>query len=241
MTRRKKIFLILAVVILVPPILGYGLLALMNSRTFQFFGGLTSRVHTQQKIVALTFDDGPTRDNTEAILNVLSEEHVPATFMLIGEEIHKNPLQAKQIVAAGHQIGNHSYSHQRMIFKSTAFYRDEIQKTDAEIRAAGFKGEIVFRPPFGKKLIGLPEYLASENRKTVMWDIEPESYPSVAVSTDAITHYTVEHTQPGSMILLHAMYAGGEKSRNALKPLIEQLKSKGYEFVTVSELIKHNN
>lgn len=238
MSRAKKITIVTVIAITTLTFVSFGILTLINSRTLQLFGGLIDHAQTQHKVVALTFDDGPTPGNTEEILDTLARENVIATFMLIGDQIRQYPDQAKKIVAAGHQIGNHSYTHQRMVFKPMSFYREEVEKTDAEIRATGYTQEIVFRPPFGKKLFGLPLYLSQHHRKTIMWNIEPESYSEVATSTDNIVRYTVDNTQPGSIILLHGMYATGQKSRDAIGPIIEQLKAKGYEFVSVSDLIK---
>ncbi len=110
----------------------------MNARKFQLFGGITDQVETKQKVVALTFDDGPTK-NVDKILPLLDQYHVKATFFLIGNEIEKNPVEAKKIVSAGHQIGNHTYSHQRMVFKSPSYIKAEIEKTDKLIREAGFR------------------------------------------------------------------------------------------------------
>lgn len=91
-----------------------GLIALWqisHSPTFQFFGRLTPRVNTSQKVVALTFDDGPTPEATSLILSALDEGHVRATFFVTGAELEKNMVEGKRIVAAGHELGNHSYSH----------------------------------------------------------------------------------------------------------------------------------
>ena len=108
----------------------------MNSRTYQLFGGLTKQVETHQKVVALTFDDGPA-DNTNQILSLLEEYNTKATFFLIGAEIEKFPEEARRIAEEGHQIGNHTYSHNRMIFKTPSYYKDEIEKTDQLIQNTG--------------------------------------------------------------------------------------------------------
>lgn len=239
MPRVTKIALITGCVVTLLLLAGFGLWQLMKSRTFQLFGGLTNRVTTQNKVVALTFDDGPTPGYTDEILATLAKEEVTATFMLIGREIHQHPGEAKKIVAAGHQIGNHSYTHQRMVLKPASFYQTEIEQTDAEIRNAGYTGEIVFRPPYGKKLYGLPHYLSAHERKTVTWDVEPESDSKIASSTEAIVRHTVDNTKPGSIILLHSMYSTGQKSRNAIGPIIRQLKAKGYTFVNITNLLAH--
>jgi peptidoglycan/xylan/chitin deacetylase (PgdA/CDA1 family) len=103
-----------------------GTYKLMNSSTLQLFGGLTEQVETNQKVVALTFDDGPTK-NVNQILPLLDKYNAKATFILIGEEIEKCPEGAEKIAEAGHQIGNHTYSHNRMVFKTTSYKGQDIR------------------------------------------------------------------------------------------------------------------
>jgi chitin deacetylase len=208
-----------------------------NSRTFQFFGEIVPRVQTSEKLVALTFDDGPTPGFTNEILRILKEEDVKATFFLIGGELEKHADEGKKIVSEGHEIGNHTYSHVRMILVTPSFVKEEIEKTDELIRSIGYQRTTHFRPPYGKKLFALPFYLSQNNRKSITWDVEPETFPEIAKNTEAITKYVLENTQNGSIILLHVMYDTQKKSMNSVKPIIEGLKQKGFRFVTVSELI----
>jgi chitin deacetylase len=208
-----------------------------RSRTFQFFGELVPRVNTTQKVVALTFDDGPTKQGTSDILAILDQHQVHATFFLIGAELEKDIEQGRRIVAAGHELGNHSYSHERMLLVSPSFVRNEIETTDRLIKETGYQGEITFRPPYGKKLFTLPYYLSRTGRKTITWDVEPESYPEIAANSDKIVEHVLAKVQPGSIIILHVMYSSGNKSRAAVKGIIEGLKAQGYSFKTVSELI----
>lgn len=135
-------------------------------------------------------------------------------------------------------MGNHSYSHKRMVLKPPSFIANEIEETDKLIRQAGYKGEIQFRPPFGKKLIGLPYYMKQNNRKTIMWDIEPESYPEIGQNSDKIVDYVIGNTKPGSIILLHVMYDSKKESVKSIEGVVTSLKKKGYKFVTISELLK---
>jgi len=235
MPMRKLTYLSVAIVLLFA--VAVGLWEISKSRTFQFFGVIVPRVETSEKIVALTFDDGPTPEFTDEILQILKEEDVKATFFLIGGELEKHLDEGKKIVAAGHEIGNHSYSHTRMIFVTPSFVKEEIEKTDALIRAAGYERGTHFRPPYGKKLFALPFYLSRNNRKSITWDVEPESFPDVANDTEKITKYVLANTNNGSIILLHVMYDPQKKSLTAVKPVIEGLKQKGFRFVTVSDLI----
>lgn len=204
----------------------------MNSRTYQVFGGLTEKVETDQKLVALTFDDGPT-ENINQILPLLNKYRAKATFFLIGEEIEKYPDETKKLVDAGHQIGNHTYSHHRMIFKTPSYIKDEIEKTDKLIQQAGYKDEIDFRPPNGKKLIGLPYYLNKHDRDTITWNLEPDSYYTKA--SDKIK-FVVENIIPGSIILMHPMYDDSGNELQAIEGILQALTNEGYTFVTVNEL-----
>ncbi|MBT2640037.1 polysaccharide deacetylase family protein [Bacillus sp. ISL-39] len=213
-------------------ILLLGAYTLMNSRTFQLFGGLTAHVTTDEKVVALTFDDGPTQQVAD-ILPILEKYDAKATFFLIGNEIEKNPEAAEMIARAGHQIGNHTYSHNRMVFKSPSFIEEEIEKTNKLIVKAGFNGEIDFRPPNGKKLLALPYYLDQQNIDTITWNLEPDSY--YANSSDKI-NYIKNNIEPGSIILLHPMYDQTGEEFKTLDGILETLSTEGCRFITVNEL-----
>ncbi|KAF0849045.1 polysaccharide deacetylase family protein [Nocardia caishijiensis] len=212
-----------------------GLYVLTNSRTYQLTGELVNRVETQDKVVALTFDDGPT-ERTPEILRVLDELGVPATFYLVGADLAAHPDFGKAIAAAGHEIGNHTYTHRRMVLVSDDAVRDEIERTDVEIRRTGYQGPITFRPPYGKKLYGLPKYLADHDRTTVTWDVEPDS--AGGVDRDTVRDTTLAQTRPGSIVLLHVMH--GAESAAALRGIVTGLREQGYHFATVSELLARN-
>ncbi|MGW4243714.1 polysaccharide deacetylase family protein [Nocardia sp. NPDC004722] len=211
-----------------------GLYALMNSRTYQVAGRIVPRIDTSDKVVALTLDDGPS-ERTPEILKTLAEAGIPATFYLIGGELAAHPDQGRAIAESGNEIGNHTYHHQRMVFVTPGFVRDEIERTDAEIAKTGYQGPITFRPPNGKKLFALPWYLARHDRTTVTWDVEPDSGKSP--TTDQIVTETLAKTRPGSIILLHTMYPTGAPSLAAIPRIAQSLKSQGYRFVTISQLL----
>jgi peptidoglycan-N-acetylglucosamine deacetylase len=219
----------------------YAFWQVSKSRTFQLLGEIVPRVETQQKVVALTFDDGPTVEGTTEILSILKENDVKASFFLIGADIEKHPESTKQLIAAGHEIGNHSYTHERMVFKMPSFIEREIDDTDTRIREAGYSGEIHFRPPFGKKFLLLPYYLSQRRKKNIMWDVEPNSFPEIDKDANKTVEYVLHHTKPGSIILLHIMYPGREASMKAVSGIIRGLKEQGYEFKTVSELLALKN
>lgn len=206
---------------------------LMNSRTYQLAGRLVDRVDTGEKVVALTLDDGPS-DRAAEVLDLLAAADIPATFYLNGRDLAARPELGRAIAEAGHEIGNHTYNHRRMVLVSPATVADEVERTDAEIRRTGYRGEITFRPPYGKKLWTLPDYLSDHDRTTVTWDVEPEAGNT---SADAIVAATVDQVRPGSIILLHTMFGSGTASRAAIGPIVAKLRAEGYRFVTVSDLL----
>lgn len=240
--KRKRFFLFATIAIFTLTLLGaffYGGFQISKSRTFQFFGGLTSRVETDEKIVALTFDDAPSSYTAE-VLKILAERNIKGTFYAVGQSLEKFPEEGKQIVAPGHELGNHSYSHQRFLLKTKRFVQDEIEKTNELIRKTGYAGEITFRPPYGKKLFSLPWYLHKHDIKTIMWDVEPDTYhPGDA---EAMTEYTLANTKPGSIILLHPFCdVDCAADREALPKIIDELKTQGFTFVTISELLQRQS
>ena len=213
-----------------------GLYLLMNARCYQLLGNLVCHGADERKRVALTFDDAPSERTSDAVLAVLAEKNVKATFFMIGENIERYPQAAHRIAAAGHEMGNHSYSHRRFLLRSPAFIAREIEDTNTLIRAAGYHGPIHFRPPYGKKLLGLPWYLARHHITTVMWDSDPaRQQPPTA---EAITAAALAQAHNGAIILLHPFCPDACRAeREALPHIIDGLRAQGYTLVTVSTLL----
>jgi len=219
------------------PLVVLALWRLSNARTLQVLGDLVVRVATDEPVVALTFDDGPRPGSTERILDVLAAADVRATFFLEGASIAAAPRETRAIVAAGHEVGNHSWHHPRMIGLSLERIRDEIERTDDAIRGAGYRGEIHFRSPHGKKLVALPYFLARTGRTNVFFDVEPDSDPVLARSSAAIARHVVDNVRPGSIVLLHVMSDGYAASAAAVPAILDGLARRGFRFVTVSQLL----
>ena len=213
-----------------------GLYLLMNARCYQLLGDLVCHGASDHKHIALTFDDAPSEHTSDAVLAVLAEKNVQATFFMIGENMARHPQAAQRIAAVGHELGNHSYSHRRFLLRSPAFIAREIEDTNALIRAAGYHGPIHFRPPYGKKLLGLPWYLARHHITTVMWDSEPaRQQPPTA---EAITAAALAQAHNGAIILLHPFCPDACRAeREALPHIIDGLRAQGYTLVTVSTLL----
>jgi peptidoglycan/xylan/chitin deacetylase (PgdA/CDA1 family) len=210
-----------------------------KSTTCQLFGEIVDRVETDELVVALTFDDGPTSGYTQRVLEILDLEQVRATFFLNGRSMSDNPAETRLIVDAGHEIGNHSFSHKRMIFKSYGFVADELERTDQLIREAGYRGPIHFRPPYGKKLFNLPRYLDNNDTVSITWDVAAESYGEDSTDAAGLVQRVLQQVRPGSIVLLHVMFDSRESSMQALPDIIGGLKDRDYRFLTVSELLDY--
>ncbi|MBN1209941.1 MAG: polysaccharide deacetylase family protein [Myxococcaceae bacterium] len=212
-----------------------GLWQFSKARTFQAFGELHARVETTERVVALTFDDGPGPANTPALLELLARHQVKASFFMVGRNLERHRELAARVLAEGHQLGNHSYSHTRLVLKSPAFIQEELSRTDALLRELGVRGEIFFRAPFGKKLFVLPWLLAREGRRHITFDVVPDD--TATQDAELITSRVLEATRPGSIILLHDGWGAKPGTLEATGRILEALKAQGYRFVTVSELL----
>ncbi|MBF6342452.1 polysaccharide deacetylase family protein [Nocardia cyriacigeorgica] len=232
---KRRVLVGATVTLVVVVVLAVGGYYLINSRTCQLAGRIVDRVDTDVKVVALTLDDGPTTKAPE-VLRVLADAEVPATFYLNGRDLAAHPEFGAAIAAAGHEIGNHTYTHRRMVFVTPGTVADEVGRTDAAIRTTGYQGPITFRPPYGKKLWTLPKYLSDHDTTTVMWDVEPDSDPSA--SAEQIVAQTVREVRPGSIILLHVMFGNRANSLAAIPGIVAELKADGYRFVRISELLR---
>lgn len=230
----KRGMAIVAVVLAVAGALAFW--QIQKSRTFQFFAPIVARVDTDELLVALTFDDGPAGD--ELLLPALAEHGAKATFFVCGEGLETDMATARRLVAAGHELGNHSYSHSRMLFVSPAFVQRELDRTDVLIRQAGHQGPILFRPPYGKKFLVLPWVLAQSGRTTIMWDVDPEYEARVGRDSRAIAAWVKAHVRPGSIVLLHGR---NWVSRLTVPLILAELSAEGYRFVTVSALLGRAN
>ncbi|HUF27873.1 MAG TPA: polysaccharide deacetylase family protein [Gemmatimonadaceae bacterium] len=233
----KRIVLLAAVALLAVTASLFGLRSLARSRTFQLFGTIVAHAPTPERRVALTFDDGPSLGPIDTILSMLAARDVRATFFVTGAELAASPDAGRRLVEAGHELGNHTYSHRRMALVSSGVVRAEVEPTDSLIRASGHDGPIYFRPPYGYKLWTLPRYLERTGRTTIMWDIEPDSWPDVAATPEGIVRHALERVEPGSIILLHVWYPSRATSLAAVGTLIDSLRARGYGVGPVRDLL----
>lgn len=207
----------------------------------QLIGRAYFSVQTNKKVVALTFDDGPSVPFTNDILDILKENGVKATFFILGKHAQIYPELVQRIYQEGHEIGNHSWSHERLVFKTPTFICNEIERTDQLIRSLGYAGTIHFRAPYGNKLLILPWILKSMDRPHILFDVIAKDWEEP--SPHLITQRIMEQLHPGAIILLHDAdgdntTADRSKTVQALQTIIESVRAQGYQFLTISELLR---
>lgn len=215
----------------------FGAYRVMSSRSYQTLGTLVPRVATSAKVVALTFDDGPSLAYDAQVLAALHRYHARATFYVVGSRAERDPAALRTLVAAGMEIGDHTWPHRRLVFVSESAVAQQIEPTDRVIRAAGYRGPVTVRPPNCKKLVAAPYYLWRHKRTTVTWDLEPDSIGGIAGDPVAMLEYVTAHVRPGSIILMHAEDPSRAVSRRALPLILRRLSAEGYRFVTVTQLM----
>ncbi len=199
-------------------------------------------VDTPVKMVALTFDDGPSPEWTPKILEVLKENNVKATFFMLGKHVKAYPQIARMVVKQGSEVGNHTYNHM-VIFNSGAVkLENEIRDTEKAIKEATGVTPVLMRPPKGwvtdkdKKLINKLGY------ETILWSLNSKDW--VSFDDKYIVKFLMGRIKPGDIILFHdsgGVFAteGGDRQETikAVKTLVEKLKAKGFIVTTVSELL----
>ena len=190
--------------------------------------GLQSNQLSEKPKVAITFDDGPSTVYTEILLDGLKERGVKATFFLTGREIQYSEDVVKRMSEEGHIVGNHTYSH--IDLKRTNFEtaKEEIEKTNQCIQRITGKKPRYIRPPYGD----WDERLLEEtDMSIVLWTVDPEDWKDQNASI--VANRVIKNTDPGDIILLHDIF---KTSVDAAFIIIDELKSKGYEFVTIDQI-----
>jgi len=230
---RRARWIVLGAILLVI-VIGLALFLVSRARCFTLTGSIICRVETGERVVALTFDDGPTERGLSWALPILERHGARATFFLVGREAEAAPHLVRQITSAGHEAANHSYSHEVMMLRPSAFYDEEIQRTNQVLQAAGAPAPRLFRPPYGKKLAGLPRAVERRGLQMVMIDVEE---PIEQSDPAAYARALLEQVRPGSIILMHLMYSANETARAALPLVLQGLRERGFRVVTASQLI----
>uniref|UniRef100_A0A8J6ZXP2 Polysaccharide deacetylase family protein n=2 Tax=Desmonostoc muscorum TaxID=1179 RepID=A0A8J6ZXP2_DESMC len=196
-----------------------------------------AKLKANQKVIALTFDDGPSPKNTAQILDILQKNHIKATFFMIGQMVKYFPQVAKQVAADGEVIGNHTWHHSyRHMDVATA--ASEINSTaDIIYKTTGVKTTL-FRPPGGFLNNGLADYAKSQKYAVMMWSEESGDAQRRSPQVPGMVKNVLKNAKPGAIVLMHD--GGGNRSRTvqALPQIIDGLKAQGYRFVTIPELLE---
>ena len=189
----------------------------------------------EEKTIALTFDDGPHPKYTAQILELLAHYNIRATFFVVGQNLEFFPTAAKQLIASGNEIGNHTYTHPHMSNLDASGLQKEINKTNALLEKMGAKPAALFRPPEGKRSSPHLTVISDMQYKTVLWSVDTRDWAHTP--SDTIVENVLTHVRGGDIILFHDFVSKPNTTITALKQLIPELLQRGYRFVTVSELI----
>src|SRR6266568_2682365 len=190
--------------------------------------------NTNQMQVALTFDDGPNPTYTPQILAILERYGVKATFFWVGHNIVACPEIVRQAHIAGHVIGNHSWSHPNLALRFKRTIQAQLTRTSDVIQQTIGVRPTFFRPPYGALNASTLTCTDELDMTTVIWDVLATDWAMPGV--DVIANRVIEHTGNGSIILLHD--GGGDRSETvaALPIIIENLRKRGFQFVTLQQL-----
>ena len=189
-------------------------------------------IKTSRPVLALTFDDGPHPELTPKLLDILRQKGVRATFFVLGSNVAKYPDIARRIVAEGHEIANHSYSHPALTKLGSARVNEEVEGTCVEIERATGRRPASMRPPYGA-LNGAVERSLTQDHglDVVLWSVDPLDWRRPGSAE--VTRRLVDGAKPGAILLAHDIHPG---TIEAMPETISQLKAKGYYFATVGQL-----
>jgi peptidoglycan-N-acetylglucosamine deacetylase len=211
--------------------------------TGQWYGRTFTGLAPGARQLSLTYDDGPNDPHTLQLLDVLAKHGVKATFFLIGRYVQQRPNIARQIVKAGHVLGNHTFTHPLLIFKSESGIRRELSDcSQALVDVAGEK-PVLFRPPFGGRRPAVLRIARELGLEPVMWNVT--GYDWNAPPAARIERKVAHQIRGGDVILLHdgshkRMGANRAQTVIATDRLITHYGAEGYEFVTVSQMTQRH-
>ena len=211
--------------------------------TGQWFGRTFFAGTPGSKQLALTFDDGPNDPHTLKLLEVLAKHDVRATFFMIGRYVRERPAIARAVAAGGHVVGNHTFTHPRLIFQSEAQTRAELTNCRQALHDAIGAHSNLFRPPFGGRRPATLRIARELGLETVMWNVSGHDWDAASASVIEAKLARRIREGGGDIILLHdgghkAMGADRAQTVIATANLIGRYKEQGYEFVTVPQMMK---
>lgn len=185
-------------------------------------GKLTWRKNSSEKVVYLTFDDGPVPEVTPLVLDILDGYKIKATFFCVGDNVQKYPEVYKDVLRRGHKTGNHSYNHLKGVSVSAQEYVQNVKK------ASQFIDSQLFRPPYGR-ITYKQRKLLRPLYEIVMWDLITYDY-NRNLSAEAIFRNVKRHVRNGSIIVFHDSIKAKENVLTVLPQAIEYLRDEGYSF-----------
>jgi peptidoglycan/xylan/chitin deacetylase (PgdA/CDA1 family) len=209
--------------------------------TGQWYGRTFTGLARGTKQLALTYDDGPNDPHTMRLLEVLARHEVPATFFLIGRYVQQRPDIVREIVKTGHIIGNHTFTHPLLTFKSSAEVRKELTECHSAIQDAVGQYSNLFRPPFGGRRPAVLRIARELDLEPIMWNVTGYDWdvPPAAVIEKKVS----SQIRGGDVILLHDgghKQMGADRSQTVLATdhLITRYKSEGYDFATIQQMLE---
>ena len=211
------------------------------SPTGQWYGRTFTGLPRGSKQIALTYDDGPNEPHTLRLLEVLARHEVRATFFLIGRYVRQRPEIAREIVKAGHIVGNHTFMHPLLTLKGATGIRRELNDCRAALQDAVGEHSNLFRPPFGGRRPAVLRIAREMGLAPAMWNVT--GYDWNAPVAEAIEQKVAKKIRGGDVILLHDgghKQMGADRSQTVLATdrLIARFKAEGYEFVTIPQMLK---
>lgn len=208
-----------------------------NRAYYENRGEVVWEITTDEKVLALTFDDGPHSDYTTQILDLLKKYDAKATFFVVGNKVKLNPDLLKREVAEGHEIANHTYSHAYLSNKTNM--KKEIRNAEDIIFATTGRRCLLFRPPGGIFNEGLVSIVKNEGYKMIMWSWQLDTKDWNTPGVNKIVNRVLMHVANGNIVLFHDYVEGPTQTIDALKIILPELIKRGYHFVTVSELLNY--
>ncbi len=192
-----------------------------------------------KKEIALTFDDGPDLQFTPKVLDVLKEYNIKATFFLVGFKMQRHPEVVRRIYEEGHSVGNHTFSHPdfNLLTKEEVFEK-QIERCEAVFNELLLIQPTMIRPPYGKIKDEQIKFLGEKGYRIIDWSIDTYDWDEKQNSKEEIMERISSYAHEGAIILMHSGGDNKENTIRALPEIIKDLREKGYEIVTVPEMLK---
>ncbi|MEH2078190.1 MAG: polysaccharide deacetylase family protein [Nostoc sp.] len=193
-----------------------------------------AKLTPEQKVIALTFDDGPWPESTAQVLDILKQNQIKGTFFLIGQNVKNYPNLVKREIAEGHVIGNHTWHHWYQFMNPQAAAYEINHTADLIYQVTGIKTNL-FRPPGGIMHNGVADYARNNKYAIILWSSDSVDYSRPAVPK--LINNVFRKAKPGGIVLMHDGGGNRSKTVQALPEIIANFRKQGYSFVTIPELL----